>query len=146
MKIRYTLFTVLIVLMTACSNKADIHKLYENSEDIIELKFKYAYSKDPQYEKYMGHYFYYFAYSKIRNEAQLKSMGDDGNGIGTSYDNVSINKFHTNDNQICLQCDGVRFIIKNAGESYILHMKSQVGPEGDWIDALTFHNSESLNK
>ena len=131
------------LLLSSCSKKADIYALYDNADDLVELKFKYAYSENPEYTKFEGHNFYYFVYSKIRKEAQLKSMGNDGNGIASSYTNVTINKFQNNENQLCLQGDGVRFIIENAGDAYILHMRAQNYPH-DWEDAITFHNSDEL--
>ncbi|MCQ2331944.1 MAG: hypothetical protein MJZ95_01910 [Paludibacteraceae bacterium] len=134
----FTVFTVLF--LSSCTQKvANIKELY-NSGEAFEIEFaswesfdqsalKEADVKTPGVR---------FFYSKKTN--RVVASFDDGR-IG-KYDEVKYNKIHSDDVQVCLQNDDVRFVIMNNGKRYSLKMLGWHLLE--WHDLAYFEDGKAV--
>lgn len=137
-KLFLTVFTVLF--FSSCTQKvANIKELY-NSGEAFEIEFaswesfdqsalKEADVKTPGVR---------FFYSKKTN--RVVASFDDGR-IG-KYDEVKYNKIHSDDVQVCLQNDDVRFVIMNNGKRYSLKMLGWHLLE--WHDLAYFEDGKAV--
>lgn len=134
-------FAVLTALfLSSCSQKvANIKELY-NSGEAFEIEFaswesfdqsalKDADMQTPEVD---------FFYSKKTNRVVV--FFEDGR-IG-KYDAVKYNKIHSDDVQVCLQNDDVRFVIMNNGKKYSLKMLEWYLWE--WHDLAYFEDGKSV--
>lgn len=134
-------FTVFVVLfLSSCSQKvANIKELY-NSGEAFEIEFaswesfdqsalKEADVKTPGVR---------FFYSKKTNRVVVTF--EDGR-IG-KYDAVKYNKIHSDDVQVCLQNDDVRFVIMNNGNRYALKLRYLYNH--NWYDLAYFEDGKSV--
>ena len=132
-------FAVFVVLfLSSCSQKvANIKELY-NSGEAFEIEFaswesfdqsvlKDADMQTPEVD---------FFYSKKTNRVVVTF--EDGR-IG-KYDVVKYNKIHSDDVQVCLQNDYVRFVIMNNGKRYSLKMLGW--NLWDWHDLAYFEDGK----
>lgn len=134
-------FTVFVVLfLSSCSQKvANIKELY-NSGEAFEIEFaswesfdqsalKDADMQTPKVD---------FFYSKKTNRVVVTF--EDGR-IG-KYDAVKYNKIHSDDVQLCLQNDDVRFVIMNTGNRYALKLRYLYNH--NWHDLAYFEDGKSV--
>lgn len=131
------------IFLTACKEKADINKLFNEAEDKIELEFKYANVKGIDYSSVTGDFVYHLDYDKILNRFHIWTIRFADYRINETFD-VGLNKFHCTETQICFDNHDIRVIIENAGESYIVHvykLHQYSKFESHWEDLVTFHNS-----
>lgn len=147
MKKSSLLSLMLAVLFTACKEKADINKLYNESGEKLELEFKYANIDGKDYDSFRDGYSYHVTYDKIKHQLRLFSPRTAGVRIDETY-NLGLNKFHCTDTQICFdrveRDGGERIIIENAGDYYIAHVSKlhKYGKfQSEWVQYITFHNS-----
>lgn len=134
-------FAVFVVLfLSSCSQKvANIKELY-NSGEAFEIEFaswesfdqsalKDADMQTPKVD---------FFYSKKTNRVVVTF--EDGR-IG-KYDAVKYNKIHSDDVQVCLQNDDVRFVIMNNGNRYALKLRYLYNH--NWYDLAYFEDGKSV--
>lgn len=134
-------FAVLTALfLSSCSQKvANIKELY-NSGEAFEIEFaswesfdqsalKDADMQTPEVD---------FFYSKKTNRVVVTF--EDGR-IG-KYDAVKYNKIHSDDVQVCLQNDDVRFVIMNNGNRYALKLRYLYNH--NWYDLAYFEDGKSV--
>ena len=135
---RFLLFFQIIICLTSCKEKADINKLYNETEERIELEFKYANVEGVDYGSVTDDAVYHVDYDKIRRRFHIWAIRLADVKINETFD-VGLNKFHCTDTQICFDNSETRVIIENAGEYYIVHVykAEHIG----WTDWVTFHNS-----
>lgn len=139
LKFYFAVFTVLF--LSSCTQKvANIKELY-NSGEAFEIEFaswesfdqsalKEADVKTPGVR---------FFYSKKTN--RVVASFDDGR-IG-KYDEVKYNKMHSDDVQVCLQNDDVRFVIMNNGNRYALKIRYLYNH--NWYDFAYFEDGKSVS-
>ena len=134
-------FAVFVVLfLSSCSQKvANIKELY-NSGEAFEIEFaswesfdqsalKDADMQTPKVD---------FFYSKKTNRVVVTF--EDGR-IG-KYDAVKYNKIHSDDVQVCLQNDDIRFVIMNNGNRYALKLRYLYNH--NWYDLAYFEDGKSV--
>lgn len=134
-------FAVFVALfLSSCSQKvANIKELY-NSGEAFEIEFaswesfdqsalKDADMQTPEVD---------FFYSKKTNRVVVTF--EDGR-IG-KYDAVKYNKIHSDDVQVCLQNDDVRFVIMNNGNRYALKFRYLYNH--NWYDLAYFEDGKSV--
>ncbi len=138
------LLLMMFVSLTACKEKADINKLYNEAEDKIELEFKYANVDGIDYSGIDGRYVYHVDYDKIRGRFHIWTVRLTDMRINETF-NLRLNKFHCTETQICFQNSNTRIIIENAGDYYIVHVFKlhRYGKfDSQWENWVTFHNSD----
>ncbi len=134
---------LLTICLTACKKKADINKLYNETENQIELIFKYANVEGIDYGSVTEDAVYHVDYDKIQRRFHIWTIRFADVKIN-EYINASVTKLHSTETQLCFSNSDTRVIIENAGESYIvhvykLHRYSRI--DSKWEDWITFHNS-----
>ena len=135
---RFLLFLIISFCLTSCKKKADINKLYNETEERIELEFKYANVEGVDYGSVTDDAVYHVDYDKIRRRFHIWAIRLADVKINETFD-VGLNKFHCTDTQICFDNSETRVIIENAGEYYIVHVYK--AEHLGWNDWVTFHNS-----
>lgn len=138
--LKFYLAVLTALFLSSCSQKvANIKELY-NSGEAFKIEFaswesfdqsalKDADMQTPEVD---------FFYSKKTNRVVV--FFEDGR-IG-KYDAVKYNKIHSDDVQVCLQNDDVRFVIMNNGKKYSLKMLEWYLWE--WHDLAYFEDGKSV--
>lgn len=137
-KFYFAVFTVLF--LSSCTQKvANIKELY-NSGEAFEIEFASweSFDQSALKEADVQTPGVSFFYSKKTNRVVVSF--DDGR-IG-KYDDVKYNKIHSDDVQVCLQNDDVRFVIMNNGKRYSLKMLGW--NLWDWHDLAYFEDGKSV--
>lgn len=133
------LLLMIVLMLTSC--KADIQKLY-NDSDTLELEFE---SCIPEVDEFVYQPLKgskpLFNYSKKRNRVVLNLL-DACRRSYTCHD-VEYNSSRSDQNQLCLQNDKYRFVIQNSGSQYIMHM--YFNNFRDWILIASFTQNEDDN-
>ena len=140
---RFLLFLIISFCLSSCKEKADIYKLYNETEERIELKFKYANVEGIDYGSVTEDAVYHVDYDKILSRFHIWTIRFADVNIN-EYIDASVTKLHSTETQLCFSNKDTRVIIENAGESYIvhvykLHRYSRI--DSRWEDWITFHNS-----
>lgn len=138
-KLFLTVFTVLF--FSSCTQKvANIKELY-NSGEAFEIEFASWESFDQSALKKTDTQTsgVSFSYSKKTNRVVVSF--NDGR-IG-KYDKVKYNKIHSDDVQVCLQNDDVRFVIMNNGKRY--SMKMLGWSLWEWHEIAYFTDGKSIH-
>lgn len=139
MSMRYLLVLCSLMLcLCSCSNQADIQKVYNSGAFISIVSYNIKQHESALTGNVEKHSNIGFAlvYDKENEKMDLRNTYR----ISKTFDNIRYNKMGSDDTQICLQSDAVRFTIMNSGESYIVKMYEWYNR--DWVLALTFRNCE----
>ena len=137
------LFLLITIFLTSCKEKADINKLYNETEERIELGFKYANVEGIDYGSVTEDAVYHVDYDKIQRRFHIWTIRLADVKIDESFD-ASVTKLHSTETQMCFSNRDTRVIIENAGESYIVHLYKlhrYSNIDSRWEDWVTFHNS-----
>lgn len=139
-KIKLLLLLVITICLASCKEKADVNKLYNDAEEQIELKFKYANVNGTDYSSVTEDDVYHVSYDKIRCKFRIWTIRFADIQFNETYE-VRFNKLHSTETQICLSNSNTRVIIENAGYSYIVHLYKVSSSGVGWDSWVTFHNS-----
>ena len=140
---RYLLFLIISICFSSCKEKSDINKLYNEAEECIEFRFKYANVKGIDYSSVTEDDVYLMEYDKVRGRFHIWTIRFADLRMNETF-YVRLNKFHCTETQICFDNDDTRVIIENAGDYYIVHiykLRRYSRIDSRWEDWVTFHNS-----
>lgn len=128
----------LILCLFSCTKQADIQKVYNSGAFIFVVSYDIKQHENALTGNEEKHSEIGFAlvYDKENEKMDLRNTYR----ISKTFDNIRYNKMGSDDTQICMQSDAVRFTIMNSGESYILKMYEWYNQ--DWALVLTFRNCE----
>lgn len=138
------MYSIIVSLIcVSCKQKADINKLFNETEKRLELNFKYIRVSEGTFSGMSDGELYHVDYDKINQLIHVFSSRSAYIQIDEIYF-VNINKFQCTETQICFQNDEVRITIENADEYYIVHIyeKSVSGINVKWNKYATLFNSK----
>jgi hypothetical protein len=140
---RFLFFLIISICLSSCKEKADINKLYNETEECFELTFKYTNVNGIDYASVTEDDVYRMEYDKVRSRFHIWTIRFADLRITETF-YVRLNKFHCTETQICFDNADTRVIIENAGDYYIVHiykLRRYSRVDSRWEDWVTFHNS-----
>jgi hypothetical protein len=104
---RYLLFLIISICFSSCKEKADINKLYNEAEECIEFRFKYANVKGIDYSSVTEDDVYLMEYDKVRGRFHIWTIRFADLRMNETF-YVRLNKFHCTETQICFDNDDTK--------------------------------------
>lgn len=113
-------FGCLMLCLCSCTKQADIQKVYNSGPymTIASYDFQQIPSALNNYKPESSDIGYAMIYDKAKESFYIRY----NIRSSKSYNDIRYNNSVSDDSQICLQNDEVRFVIMNSGEAYIVKM------------------------
>ena len=136
-KILYVICCIMLCLCS-CTKQADIQKVYNSGAFISIVSYdikQHGSALNGNVEKHSD-----IGFALVYDKENEKMVSHNTYRFTKTFGNIRYNKMTSDDTQICLQSDEVRFTIMNSGETYLVKMYEWYNRE--WTLTLTFTNCE----
>lgn len=136
------IFFIICECFLSCSKQADIQKIYNSGSyiSIVSYDITQFPTSTNNHNISKSNIGFAMVYSKAEEKITLLNTLRHN----VTFDHIRYNKISSDDTQICLQSDQVRFVIMNSGETYIVKIYTWQYRDHDWQQTYSFSACEIM--